>query len=506
MEKITGKNHLQKTYIDLHRGNKEKKEASVNPVQNDEYVSKSSKNARSRPRRYCHTNNMKSLNLASQNSSFKNLSLDSACRMFDPEMMKLGEFDTGFNHDVSPPEIVASKDGTLYFCGSNIENSSNIFAVKDGKKLWEFDTKGMTGSTFKPVLGDESMVYSTSSKFSDGKFFALQNGKCLFEYDFPEESPISPPVIGKDNTVYVGTYSGNIFAFRNGEKLWNVKAGEQMANPPIAGPDGTLYVRTFTGSGNERRSLTCAIKDGQMLWKLSTKDVTGSIKTNCNGTVYIDMVKDTFQRNISAIKDGNTIWEFNPDTMNADFEVDKDGTAYIGTKGFFNRDKLYAVKDGNKLWEYEIGKRINHGPWVGPDSAVYVSTDNSLLAVKDGKKLWEMSCGKGVTSAPCFGPDGTVYVSEYGGKLSAVKDGNELWHYNMGGGFTSSPVLTSDGVVHIRSSNGKLYSFATTADKITEKLSNQKPDESSGENIIETDNWIIIGGVHVPVRDGKTNN
>ena len=55
---------------------------------------------------------------------------------------------------------------------------------------------------------------------------------------------LSSPVIGADDTVYVGSNSGKVYALngKTGAEKWEFETGDDVAPSPAIGSDGTVYV------------------------------------------------------------------------------------------------------------------------------------------------------------------------------------------------------------------------------------------------------------------------
>ena len=58
----------------------------------------------------------------------------------------------------------------------------------------------------------------------------------------------SPPAIGSDDTIYVGSWGSSwdnkLYAIngKTGVKLWEFETGHAVHSSPAIGPDGTVYV------------------------------------------------------------------------------------------------------------------------------------------------------------------------------------------------------------------------------------------------------------------------
>lgn len=117
--------------------------------------------------------------------------------------------------------------------------------------------------------------------------------------------------------------------------------------------------------------------------------------------------------------------------------------------------------------------------------------------------LWEYRTGGSVLSSPCLGPDGTVYVGSGDKKLYAIKDGVKQWEYDTGSAVLSSPCLCPEGTVYVGNNDGKLYALISPEKRIKIFEENaQNAAQNDNNNTIEIgDDWIIIGGMKVQVKN-----
>ena len=140
----------------------------------------------------------------------------------------------------SAPSIAA--DGTVYVGSSD----KKLYAIgPDGTARWSFDTGGaITGS---PVVGGDETIYVGSS---DGKLYAIApDGKPRWSYATGGPITGSPAVRG--GVVYVGSDDKKLHAVatRSGIALWTFATLGAVATPAISpGPDNSVYVGSTDGN------------------------------------------------------------------------------------------------------------------------------------------------------------------------------------------------------------------------------------------------------------------
>jgi len=162
---------------------------------------------------------------------------------------KQWEFQTGGEVFSSP---CPGPDGTVYVGSTDL----NVYALKDGNKIWEYETGGSVNSL--PCPGPDGIVYVGSD---DGKVYALKDGKKLWEFQTGagEVNSFTHPCLGPDGIVYVGSEDGKVYALKDGKKLWEFQTGGEVLSSPCPGPEGAVYV----GSRDHK---VYALKDGKKLW------------------------------------------------------------------------------------------------------------------------------------------------------------------------------------------------------------------------------------------------
>ena len=268
-----------------------------------------------------------------------------------------------------------------------------------------------------------------------------------FRWSFHTNSSISSsPVIGADDTVYIGSNDGNLYALNpDGSLKWTHKTGNVIVSTPAVAPDGSIYFTSFDDSLYKIGS------DGEGIWRVQTHDKISSSPT-----------------------------------------IGPDDIIYFGS----DDDFLYAVNSsGSQQWSFKTGDRIFSSPAVGPDGTVYVgSFDNNTYAITpDGKEKWRFSALGFVFSSPSISPDGTVYFGSYDGNLYALNpDGTEKWRFNTGDIVQTSPSIAPDGTIYAGSFNGNLYALNPDG---TEKWRFKTGDLAVSSPVIDSDNTIYFGSV-----------
>lgn len=269
------------------------------------------------------------------------------------------------------------------------------------------------------------------------------------------------PVIGADDTVYLGANMGGLVAVGpDGGRRPLADAGTGQANNvtnvPSIGEDGTLYF------GAERNVVALG-KDG-IRWRSATEgEVDTSTLVDEDGTVY----SGSFDDAIHAFgPDGGLRWKVDlGDDVWAAAAMGPTGSIYIGAN-----NRLFALqRDGGESWRFTTGGDIHSSPVVADDGTVYIGTTGAQLHAigPDGGALWRLDtkAGFGWQQLPALGHDGTIYAPT-GAFLTAVApDGGVKWERNVGTSLRTSVVVDADGDVYV-GGNGRMFAHAPNGDQL----------------------------------------
>ncbi|MFP3871731.1 MAG: PQQ-binding-like beta-propeller repeat protein [Candidatus Aenigmatarchaeota archaeon] len=317
------------------------------------------------------------------------------------------------------------------------------------------------------------------------------------------DSIVSSPVMDGDDTIYVGSDDGNLYAvYPNGTERWNYSMGDNVrSTPAVVGNDGTIYVGSMSELPPHGSSLNAIYPNGTKKWSyfMGYGGVHSSPSISADGTVYIGSNDNRLYAVDS--EDGTEEWNFTTgDEVWSSPAIGRDGTIYVGS----NDNNLYAVypTNGTEKWSFTTEDNVSSSPAVGGDGTIYVgSDDGNLYAVyPNGTERWNYSMGDNVRSTPAVvGNDGTIYVGSmselppHGSSLNAIyPNGTKKWSYFMGyGGVHSSPSISADGTVYIGSNDNRLY--AVDSEDGTEEWNFTTGDEVWSSPSIGSDGAIYFG-------------
>jgi outer membrane protein assembly factor BamB len=266
----------------------------------------------------------------------------------------------------------------------------------------------------------------------------------------------TPPTIGPDGTIYVGSDLGRFYAISpSGGLRWIYHAAGGTRTAPAIQADGTLYV------GDEHGSLTALRPDGQMIWQ---RDLGGSIRgtPQITGNALFVVTADGFATRLDLA--GKTIW--------------RTALGAAGAPAILRDDILYAAtadghvvaitSDGHIRWRAMLGHPIASGPTINaitPDPVLLIGDFDGYLTslrLRDGQMIWQHKLAERIASPtissaspliaapPLVGNDGMIYVGGRDGVLTAVDPAGTIhWRYLSGSDISATPMLGHDGLLYV---------------------------------------------------------
>jgi outer membrane protein assembly factor BamB len=324
----------------------------------------------------------------------------------------------------------------------------------------------------------------------DGRNTAMSPIRARYRGDRPWSARtgrgiFSTPVIGGDETVYVGSADGSFYALgRDGRIAWRFGTGGIIDAAAALGRRNRAGRFPITiGSGDESlyqlrsgpRGLT---RRERVRWRFraSAPPATGQLVNWWEGNVAYGPDGNLYVGNTGGgvysltprgeqrwvVQRANSVW-----TTPA---FDEAGNSFWGSVD------LYAFSldpGGVQRWQTANAGYVTSSPALGSDGTVYYgSFDGSLHAADPGTGAdrWTFPTADHIYSSPALARDGqgrtsAVYIGSADGSVYAVRpDGSQLWRYDTGEPVRSSPVVgrapKGDGlIVYVGSSNGKLYAL-----------------------------------------------
>jgi outer membrane protein assembly factor BamB len=316
------------------------------------------------------------------------------------------------------------------------------------------------------------------ARYRGGKPWAFATKRGIF----------STPVIGGDDTIYVGSADHNFYALRSdGSLLWRFRTGGIIdAAAAIAPYSKALHAAPITiGSGDERlyrlRTGPGLSRKRRIVWSFTpTLPPAGGQQVSWwEGNVAIGPAGTIYAGNT-----GGAAYAINPDgslrwaaprgqsvwTTPAFGQGPESGNSFWGSVDLF---AFSLDQNGSRRWQTFTPGYVTSSPALGSDGTVYVgSFDHKLYALDPdtGRVRWAFATDAHIYSSPALGSDASgrttaIYIASADGSVYALDpSGRLLWRYDTGDPIRSSPVLGrkprgGGRILYVGSSNGKLYAL-----------------------------------------------
>jgi len=325
------------------------------------------------------------------------------------------------------------------------------------------------------VLGQNKS--KTINAFSDRVF----NGKEYqplgnLKWKFKTEGKIFSSPISQNNTVYIGSEDGFLYAVdeKTGKENWRFKTnGAIHSSPSISG--NTIYFGSFDGFYYAVNSQT-----GKEIWKFKTggehwlgeigmwgfkpanqymEDLwsfyLSSPVVYQNGKTALVLFGSS-DGNVYAVdtKNGNLIWKFKTDGPVHGTPVIDKNKIYIG--GWDAVLHALNVETGKEIWHFALGTQTG---FKGIQSSVAVSDGKVLFGARDphffaldsetGKLIWKYDAENSWILSSAVVKDNTVYVGTsdtYALLALDLKTGKEKYRLKTNGYVYSSPAIAGNTI------------------------------------------------------------
>jgi len=188
----------------------------------------------------------------------------------------------------------------------------------------------------------------------------------------------SSPVIGEDDTIYLGSGSYLYAVNPDGTEKWSFELNGTVSYSPAIGEDGTIYI------GSTDRNLYAVNPNGAEKWRFETdSSIRSSPAIAEDGTIYIGSRSYLY----AIDTDGTEIWRFSADAFFiSELAIGDDGTIYGGVmrsepgipdpRYYF---WLLAInQNGTERWRFKVD---GGSPVIGKDGTIYFSSIRNLYAI-----------------------------------------------------------------------------------------------------------------------------
>ncbi|MGI2335292.1 MAG: PQQ-binding-like beta-propeller repeat protein [Dehalogenimonas sp.] len=271
---------------------------------------------------------------------------------------------------------VTADGDDLYF----VTRDGTLFSINagNGNTVWQNALEKAQGAYASPLVVDDTIFVSTYS----GKIYALNTAGTL-KWVYPTDNKLPSSVVSglaySDGLIYYGSDDGNVYALNanSGLKEWEFKTGDKIWATPVIG-DGVLYVGSF-----DNTFYALSTENGNELWSFKAEGVfTGAAKI-----IGDTIVVGSLDRQLYAIdkNTGSKIWSFKGDRWFWTAPIILDGEVYApNTDGTIYVIDLASGSLNNK---YEMTAPISSTPIINGSNIVVAAQDGviSLIETSTGQ-------------------------------------------------------------------------------------------------------------------------
>ena len=250
---------------------------------------------------------------------------------------------------------IIDKSGIIYFSSTD----GYLYALyPNGTLKW----KTYIGKNLVPSPSLDEVRNTLYIPYAGIYALNATTGQIKWYYHAREDIPYTAP-IDKRGVIYFSTSYDGIYAINpNGSLRWQYNISElYLLTPPVIGKDGTIYVSGIQGSRNGNLTFYAITSDGDLKWKLEDVYVNQyeSPAIGADGTLYFG---SWHYRYFYALWSNGTIkWKTRIREAVSSPAIGPDGTLYIvaQTHGNFY---LYAIGNVNEnkkqpfldLWDISV--------------------------------------------------------------------------------------------------------------------------------------------------------
>ena len=301
-------------------------------------------------------------------------------------------FPNESDSDISFYAAPVLTDDDQLLAGSYSASGNNGYSLYSldpnrGNEIWQFP-EASNRYIASPLVSGE-YVYAPNA---DNTLYKLGlNGRPVIGWSFEADDPLWAQPVLDGNSLYLTSMDHHIYALdaESGRIQWSsTDLGSAIASPPLVGANGTLYLGTF---GSQILALNPA--NGDVIWRVDAEDWVWSSPSEAEGKLFVGDQSGVFY--ILEVDSGDELWR-----MQADGAI-LGSPLIIGEKVYFATEtgSVYLVESsGEKAWGFAIIKQIEGrilGPLVVAGDFILVGvieSESLIIAIdQDGSQVWSFS-------------------------------------------------------------------------------------------------------------------
>ena len=394
-----------------------------------------------------------------------------ALKTFDG--LNFSELSNVISYSIGPPPVLADSPWPVFqrdvgHTGLSSYQGPGFIASSSVNIRWTLDLG--SNAQASPVIGPDNTIY-VGTVF--GVFYAInhRDGTIkwtydVFNYDLNRGGIYHSSALASDGTIYFSAYGYSyLYALTpDGYLKWKYKVGgpNDSSSSPIIGSDGTIYLTDCDGY------LHAINPDGTLKWKIhidGAHNLSGPA-LGPDGIIYIAWGGFLYTGYLGAVNpDGSLKWT--SENINASagetLTLSSNNIIYIGSYLGLGSPPFRAINSegGSVIWLYPLGNNFTSAA-VSPDNIIYVSNERRKLCAidSDGTLVWSFSAEDEIKGSPAVDSQGVVYFGADDKKVYAINpDGSLKWDYELDDRVRASVIIGHDGTIYAVSYSGKLYAI-----------------------------------------------
>ena len=341
---------------------------------------------------------------------------------------------------------------------NSLENNgvTNFLGPQNSRLLCKTEKLNHYLSTSSPVVAEDGTIYvGTFTK----NLYAI-NSDCSIKWTFTGETNggFLTPVIGDDGTIYASN-GVKLYAINpDGTKKWeyepNLGFGFNFKSEPAI-YNNIIYIGgtyTLLGINTNDGSLKCKFtSEGSE--NSNTPSVIGT-PSIYNENIYITDIHSVYRLDLNC----NKVWKYFVDRVYQRTPVINDGKIYV-TNSPYPGNINVITDEGKKDFSFKANQA---NTLVVSNGNVYAVGDNKKLYIFDstGSKKCEFTANDKFEAAPLVDSSGNVYVGNEDKNFYAIDNNcNLLWKYTTNGKITRSAAFGINNTLIVPSKDAVVYVF-----------------------------------------------
>ncbi len=296
--------------------------------------------------------------------------------------------------------------------------------------------------------------------------FQADGIKPLWKFKCEDEIRGTPAYF--DNTIFIGCYDNNLYAFdaADGEFKWKYPTDGGVVSRPVIS-EGNI----FFGSEDKRLHVISA-RSGKIVWAYYAEGPVRSSPRIAEGHVFIGS-DDGSLHAINSMT-GRAVWTSPAASAIRSTPYVANDLIYVGSEN----GEFYCVDFKGKVkWQFKAKRGITSSPLVTEHAVYFTSLDGYLYALdpKSGWALWKFKLGKGSVSSPTI-LDNFIYTGAADGFIYAIdlKTSKEVWRFRTEHQVTGSPIIYKDAL-YCTSIDSHLYCLDAKNGQLRWKFATEGP-------------------------------